>query len=179
MKHTSKASTLTLKPRADMTRNSKLEYQWVHKKDWCPPKSFKKKNSERISNRDWYKLGVWCAQLNHDVSPVSYRAMAHRLIQRLQFLAKQAIWRGRFSCRFGWTFDMIPISVWRLYDQVWRHSAELQSEKPKRPKENRTEPRWAEERRDLKVIWSSLEAKSGITSGLHWGVSSTIPRRIR
>ena len=42
-----------------------------------------------------------------------------------QFLAKQAICRGRFSCWFRWTFDMIPISVWRLYDQVWRRSAEL------------------------------------------------------
>ena len=35
-------STLTLKPRADVTRNPKKGYQWSHKKNLCPAESFKK-----------------------------------------------------------------------------------------------------------------------------------------
>ena len=30
-------STLTLKPRADITRSPKQGYQWPHKKNLCPP----------------------------------------------------------------------------------------------------------------------------------------------
>ena len=36
MKH-NEESTLAFKPRADVTRSPKQEYQWPHKKDWCPP----------------------------------------------------------------------------------------------------------------------------------------------
>ena len=39
-KHTSERSTLTLKPRADVTRSPKQGCQWPHKKDLCPPKTF-------------------------------------------------------------------------------------------------------------------------------------------
>ena len=35
-----KGSTLALKPRADITRSPKQEYQWSNKKDLCPPKIF-------------------------------------------------------------------------------------------------------------------------------------------
>ena len=50
-KHTSGGSTLALKPRADVTRNPKQEYQWSHKKDLCPSKKFffKKKLISEIS----------------------------------------------------------------------------------------------------------------------------------
>ena len=41
-KHASE-STLTLKPRADITRSPKQGYQWSHKKDMCPPKILKKR----------------------------------------------------------------------------------------------------------------------------------------
>ena len=34
----SKGSTLTLKPRADVTRSPKQGHQWPHEKDLCPPK---------------------------------------------------------------------------------------------------------------------------------------------
>ena len=37
-------STLALKPRADVTRSPKQEYQWLHKKDLCPTKILKKKS---------------------------------------------------------------------------------------------------------------------------------------
>ena len=40
-KHTSKGSTLALKLRADITGSSKQGHQWPHKKDLCPPESFK------------------------------------------------------------------------------------------------------------------------------------------
>ena len=50
-KHASKKSTLALKPRADVTRSLKQGYQWPHKKDSCPPKIFKKKNSPIRDNK--------------------------------------------------------------------------------------------------------------------------------
>ena len=37
-KHASEGSTLALKPRADITRSPKQEYQWPHEKYLCPPK---------------------------------------------------------------------------------------------------------------------------------------------
>ena len=38
MNHTSKGSTLTVKPRADVTRHPQRGYQWAHKRNSCPPK---------------------------------------------------------------------------------------------------------------------------------------------
>ena len=38
----SKKSTLALKPRTDVTRSPKQEYQWPHKKDICHPKCLQK-----------------------------------------------------------------------------------------------------------------------------------------
>ena len=35
-----------LKPRGDITRSAKQEYQFLHKKDSCPPKIFKESRSE-------------------------------------------------------------------------------------------------------------------------------------
>ena len=42
-KHESKGSTLALKPRVDATRSPKQGYQWLHKKDLCPSKIWKKR----------------------------------------------------------------------------------------------------------------------------------------
>ena len=42
-KRASEKSTLTLKPRADVTRSPKQGYQWPHKKDSCPTKILIKK----------------------------------------------------------------------------------------------------------------------------------------
>ena len=39
--------TLALKPRGDVTRSPKQEYQWPHKKDSCPPKILKKKKKDK------------------------------------------------------------------------------------------------------------------------------------
>ena len=36
-KHTSKKTTLAIKPNADITRSPKQGCQWPHKKDICPP----------------------------------------------------------------------------------------------------------------------------------------------
>ena len=47
-KHTSKGSTLALKPRADVTRSPKQGYQWPHT---CPPKILKKTNKKKPSYR--------------------------------------------------------------------------------------------------------------------------------
>ena len=41
-KHTSKESTLVLKPMVDVTRSRKQGYQWPHKKGLIPPKKFLK-----------------------------------------------------------------------------------------------------------------------------------------
>ena len=44
-RHTSELSTLTLKPRADVTRSPKKGHWWPHEKDLCPTKkSLKRKN---------------------------------------------------------------------------------------------------------------------------------------
>ena len=39
-KHASEGSTLSLKPRGDVTRSPKQGYQWFHEKDLCPPNFF-------------------------------------------------------------------------------------------------------------------------------------------
>ena len=51
-KHASEGSTLTLKPRGDVTRSPKQRYQWPFEKDLCPPKKFLKK-TKTIASYYW------------------------------------------------------------------------------------------------------------------------------
>ena len=46
-----KGSMLALKPRADITRSPKQGYQWLHEKNLCPQKKFKKKEKKKEKKR--------------------------------------------------------------------------------------------------------------------------------
>ena len=44
---------MALKPRAEVTRSTKQVYQWLHKKEWCPPKIKQRKKRKRSSSLGW------------------------------------------------------------------------------------------------------------------------------
>ena len=46
-----RGSTLAFKSRAGTTRSLKQGCRWLHKKDWCPPKKFKKQKLPKIWTR--------------------------------------------------------------------------------------------------------------------------------
>ena len=48
--------TLALKPRGDITRSPKQEYQWPHKKDSCSPKILQKKSDTLVLDLDYIIL---------------------------------------------------------------------------------------------------------------------------
>ena len=107
-KHTSLGSTLTLKPRADVTTSPKKGNQWPHKKDWCPPNFF-----SRLFQSSWRSKLTPHLNKTDQVNKISCRKIDDHWGNNARLLFPSILTTRRKKALVLWSF--LAGNKWVIY----------------------------------------------------------------